>query len=362
MENFIYQQLAGRYSFLNLKIFSNTLVDWLLTFIMFLAALAVLAAIRKIIISKLKTVLKKVSYDLSEIIIKAVKSIHRLFYIIAALFFAIQFLEISPRLSQFFFAVFSIVLLYYLVLFIQRIIEFGANKLALKKEKDGEDPNLVKFAASILKIVLWIPAVLMVVSNLGYNITSLIAGLGIGGIAVALALQNILGDLFSSLTIYFDKPFKPGDFININDKMGTVKSVGIKSTRINLLQGEELIVSNRDLTNSQIRNFGALKRRRANFSIGVTYDTPREKLPEIIEILKNTVQSQKLADLDRCHFTTFGDSSLVFETVFYYNSPNYADYLDAQQKINLEILEKFEKIGVKIAFPTRTLYIEQKDK
>lgn len=354
----IYQQFIEKYSFLRIEILSNSLGEWLAAVMMFFAALFFIKIIKIIIVSKLEIIFKKTKTKFDDMIIKAIKNIHWFFYVIISAYFGMQFLNISSRQDKWAYIIFLIALLYYLVLFFQSIIDLGSKKIADKKEQEGEDSNLIKFFASVLKIVLWIPVVLMVLSGLGYNITSLIAGLGIGGIAIALALQNILGDLFSSLTIYFDKPFKQGDFVIIGDKMGNVKSVGMKSTRIILLQGEELVVSNTELTNSQIRNFGKLERRRIVFTIGVTYDTPQEKLMEIIEIIKNAVKIQDLAELDRCHFSSFGDSSLIFETVFYIKSSEYLDYMNTQQNINLEILKQFEKIGVEIAFPSRTIYLK----
>lgn len=199
----------------------------------------------------------------------------------------------------------------------------------------------------------------MILANMGYNVTSLIAGLGIGGIAIGLALQNILGDLFSSLAIYFDKPFKVGDFVIVDQYMGTVKHVGVKTTRIEALQGEEIVVSNSDLTNSRIQNFGVMQRRRIAFNFGVTYDTSAEKLKAIPGWVKKIIDDIEITEYDRSNFKGFGDSSLDFENVYYLNSGDYNEYMNTQEEINLAIVQKFEEEGVEMAFPTQTVHVKK---
>ena len=198
---------------------------------------------------------------------------------------------------------------------------------------------------------------MLALDNFGFNITTLVASLGIGGIAVALAVQNILGDLFASLSIALDKPFVNGDFVVIDDMMGTVKHIGLKTTRIQSLGGEELIFSNGDLLKSRIRNYKRMAERRIVFEIGVVFGTPAEKLRHINDIVRDVVGSHADARLDRTHFKKIGASSLDFEVVYYVLVPDYNRYMDVQQAINLQLIERLDAQGIDFAFPTQTLHI-----
>jgi len=209
----------------------------------------------------------------------------------------------------------------------------------------------------VSRIVIWSLVVLLALDNAGIDVTALVAGLGVGGVAVALAVQNILGDLFASLSIVFDKPFAVGDFLIIDSYMGSVEYVGLKTTRLRSLSGEQRVFSNSDLLGSRIRNYGRMYERRVSFDIGVTYQTPRDKLRMIPEILREAIESQKQTRFDRSHFKAYGDSSLLFETVYYVGVPDYNIYMDIQQAVNLRVHERFEEEGVEFAYPTRTLLV-----
>jgi small-conductance mechanosensitive channel len=206
--------------------------------------------------------------------------------------------------------------------------------------------------------MIWLVLILVALDNLGINIKTLIAGLGISGIAVALAVQNILGDLFASLSIVLDKPFVIGDFIIVNEYLGTVENVGLKTTRIRSLSGEQLVFSNGDLLKSRIRNFKRMYERRVVFSIGVLYQTPYEKLRLIPKMIREIIENQKPVRFDRAHFKEYGDYSLKFEIVYWIHSPDYNIYMDIQQAINLEIYKKFEETDIAFAYPTQTLLLE----
>jgi small-conductance mechanosensitive channel len=200
---------------------------------------------------------------------------------------------------------------------------------------------------------------LVALDNLGIDVTALVAGLGIGCVAVALSVQNILGDLFASLSIILDKPFVIGDFLIIDDYMGSVEYVGLKTTRVRSLSGEQLIFSNSDLLKSRIRNYGRMFERRVVFSIGVTYDTSREKLRRIPGIIREAIEAEDKTRFDRSHFMNYGDYSLQFETVYYVLSADYNSYMDIQQAIYFAIHEAFEQEGIEFAYPTQTLFVTQ---
>jgi len=185
------------------------------------------------------------------------------------------------------------------------------------------------------------------------------AGLGVGGIAVALAVQNILGDLFSSVSIIMDKPFEIGDFIVIGENSGTVEKIGLKTTRIRSITGEQLIVANSDLLQSRIRNFKRMNERRVVFSLGVAYQTPREELGAIPGILQGLLEGRSQVRFERAHFKGFGDFALQFECVYWITTPDYKTYMDIQQTVNMEILEEFSRRNISFAYPTQTLYVQR---
>ncbi|MGM5488810.1 MAG: mechanosensitive ion channel family protein [Nanobdellota archaeon] len=233
----------------------------------------------------------------------------------------------------------------------------------LEEKHDVENINsLVSVMGTVVKVVFVLIAVLIFVSTLGVNVTTLIAGLGVGGIAIAFALQNVLEDIFSSLSIYLDKPFKEGDFIVIGTDMGTIQHIGIKSTRIKALQGHELVVSNREITSVRVNNYAPMERRRIVFSFGVLYDTSKTKLNKIPDIVKRVIEKTEGVTFDRAHFKEFGDFSLNFEVVYYVEAGGYQEYMDAQQAINLGLVEAFKKAGVEFAYPTQTLLVKQSSK
>ncbi len=205
--------------------------------------------------------------------------------------------------------------------------------------------------------VIWVVALLLLLDNLGVNITTLVASLGIGGIAVALALQNILGDLFASLSIAMDKPFLVGDFIVVDDLMGTVRHIGLKTTRIKSLGGEELVFSNNDLLKSRVRNYKRMAERRVVFGFGVTYDTPPETLESLVAAVRRIIEAKDGTRFDRAHFKNFGASNLDFEAVYCILSADYNAFMDAQQRINLALLRHCNEHGINFAFPTQTIHV-----
>lgn len=208
-----------------------------------------------------------------------------------------------------------------------------------------------------LRTLLWSVVVLAILSNIGVNITAFVASLGVGGIAVALAVQNILGDLFASLAIAVDKPFEVGDFVVVGDIVGTVQVIGLKTTRIRSLQGEQVVMSNTELLQQTIRNFRLLQERRIVFAFGVTYDATPEQLEAIPGIVRKLVESHEQLRFDRAHFKAFGDSSLDFEVVYIVKDPAYGVYMDLQQSLNLGLMRELQALGVEFAFPTRTVHI-----
>ena len=217
--------------------------------------------------------------------------------------------------------------------------------------------NILRFVGVLL---VWVVAFLMLLTNLGVEIGPLIAGLGIGGVAIALAVQNVLGDLFASLSIALDKPFRVGDFLVIGEEKGTVEQIGIKSTRLRSLSGEQIVVSNGDLLKSRVRNYGLLYERRAAFTIGIVYETPRELVREVPALVEAAIRAQPKTRFDRAHFASFGESALLFEAVYFVLDAEYKMFMDIQQAINLRLMEDFAERGIEFAYPTIKQYnVEQ---
>lgn len=236
---------------------------------------------------------------------------------------------------------------------------FSERYAAIHGEDDPQATTGLAIARLIGRIAVWSVALLLILDNLGVDVTALVAGLGIGGIAIGLAAQNILGDLFGSLAIVMDKPFVRGDFIILGpDHMGTVEQIGLKTTRIRALSGEQLVVANTDLLTSRIRNYKRMWERRIVFRLGVTYQTPREKLEKIPGIIRAAIEDRDGARFDRSHFAAYGDFALIFETVWFVSSPDYNTYMDIQQDIHFAIHKAFEDEGIEFAYPTQTVFVE----
>lgn len=342
----------------NVVYFGNTLGQYAQSLIILLGLLLLFKIFQRAIIWRLESLAKKTKTDVDDTLLTIIESIKPPFYVIVALYFGFTFLSAHPLVKQGFNIFIIFLVVYQIIKSLQILIDYIFDRQLRKKEHKTSEAAF-KTLASVLKGILWALGALVVLQNLGINVTSLIAGLGIGGIAIALAAQNILGDLFSSFAILFDKPFIPGDFIVLGDKMGTVEKIGIKTTRIRSIGGEELVISNQELTNSIIQNFGKLKKRRIVFQLGVTYETPAAKLKEIPGMTEKIIKEFKRLEFDRAHLKDFGESSINFEIVYYVLSNNYNVYMDLQQSINLKIVGRFEKEGIEMAYPTRTVYLKK---
>jgi small-conductance mechanosensitive channel len=217
----------------------------------------------------------------------------------------------------------------------------------------------IKTLMAIINVIVWCLALILLMSNLGFNVTGIVAGLGIGGIAIALAAQTILGDLFSYFVIFFDKPFEVGDFIIVDDKVGSIEKVGLKSTRIRSITGEQLIMSNSNLTNSRVHNYKRMEKRRVVLKIGVIYGTSSTKIENIPSMIESMIKEQDELTFDRAHFSGFGDFSLNFEIVFFVINADYVTFMNNQQSLLLKIYRAFENEGIEFAFPTQTLLLDK---
>ncbi len=240
--------------------------------------------------------------------------------------------------------------------FINAILDYWFEILQKKKDTTAIQIQGMKGLFSVTKVTVWIIGILIAVQNMGYNVSTAIAGFGLTGVAVVFAAQSMLGDLFSYFSILFDKPFEPGDFVIVGDMSGTIQHIGVKTTRMTSLNGEQLIISNADLTSSRLKNFKRMIRRRISYRLGFVYGLKYEQLKEIPGLIEHIIKNTSNVTFDRAHFVEYGAYSLNFEIVYYVNSKEYLDYMNAHQAINLEIKKTFDEKGFGFAFPTQTIY------
>jgi small-conductance mechanosensitive channel len=341
--------------------FGNTVEAYLIALGIFIGGVIVVKILQKILLYRLKKWAEKTETTLDDFLVKAIeKSIVPLFYF-GAFYLGVKSLKLSPDVKDVVHIASMILLTFFIVRFISSTIMFTLSHIIKKQERGEEKVRQLRGMTVLINMVVWVIGIVFLMGNLGFDISAVIAGLGIGGIAIALAAQAILGDLFSYFVIFFDRPFEVGDFIVVGDKVGTVEYTGIKTTRIRALSGEQLVFSNTDLTNSRIHNFKKMERRRVVFKLGVVYQTPSEKLAEISTLVKEIIEEQPDTVFDRGHFSSYGDFSLNFEFVYYVIGSDYVKYMDTQQKINLEIYDEFEKREIEFAYPTQTLFLNKEE-
>lgn len=338
----------------------NPLSAWLIALAIAVGALLVLGAVRRIVVSRVRRLSERTTNQWDDIVADVLDSTKMLIIFAAALAAASTTLELADRVR----GIVGQVVVILLILQVGFWAASAARTLLrrYREEKLEDDPSaatMVGVLTFIIYVVIWAGVVLFALDNLGVDITALVAGLGIGGVAIALALQSVLGDLFASLAIVLDKPFILGDFVKVGDMVGTVENIGLKTTRVRALSGEQLVFSNSDLLSSRLQNFGRMFERRIVFTLGVTYQTPREKLAGIPELIREAIEAQEGVRFDRSHLSGYGDFSINFESVWFVLTPDFTTYMDRQQAIYLAIHEAFESREIEFAYPTQTLFLER---
>jgi small-conductance mechanosensitive channel len=343
----------------NMTFAGNTIAAWAVALSIMLAAILVLRVATRLIAQQIRRLAQGTTTALDDLVADLMARTTSLFVGVIALWAASYALTLGPRAAQ------ALRILVVFGLLIQAAIWVSAVAnhflTGYRRRVQTEDPGVATAmgaVAFLVRVAVWGSVLLIALDTLGVDITALVAGLGVGGIAVALAVQNVLGDLFASVSIVLDKPFVVGDFIDLGGYMGVVEHVGLKTTRIRSLSGEELVISNSDLLSTRIRNYKRMTQRRALFEIGVVYGTPSEKLRRVPELVRTAVESCDNTRFDRSHFKAFGDSALLFETVYYMTVPDYNAYMDTQQAINLELYQRFEAEAIEFAYPTQTLFLK----
>lgn len=349
-------------NFLELTFLGNPLRTWFVALLTAVALTIAFLLIKRIFLSRFLPFTRKTKTDYDDLLVAVLKRTKIFLLSILAVYAGSLLLQFPEIVKIWLNRTALVVLLIQVAIWGNALITSSIQQYQEKHLEEGAARVTTLRAASFLiKLVLFSVIILLALDNLGVKITTLVASLGVGSIAVALAVQNILADLFASLSIALDQPFVIGDFIIVGDYLGTVENIGLKTTRVRSLSGEQLIFANNDLLTSRIRNYKRMGERRILFSFGVTYQTTYEQLKKIPEMVKATIESHNDTRFDRAHFKEFGDSALNFEVVYYVLTPDYNEYMDIQQSINLSLLQQFEQDGIEFAYPTQTLFLKKED-
>jgi small-conductance mechanosensitive channel len=344
---------------LQISFLQNTILDYVIFLATFLVGAFIVRIIKSIVLIRLKAWAEKTVTNLDDFLIHIIeKKLMPVLYF-GVFYVSTNILTLHPRLSKGI-DIIGIVLLTFIAINVTvELLKYFLKNYWAKKDADANRERAVQTIFPILKVIVWGIGITFLLDNLGFKISVVVAGLGIGGIAVALAAQAILGDLFSYFVIFFDRPFEIGDFIIIGDFMGSIEHIGIKTTKIRSLGGEQLVFSNTDLTNARLRNYKRMTNRRVVFKLGVTYQTSLQLMKEIPVIITTIIKNVEGSTFDRAHFSSYGDFSLDIEVVYYVIGGDYTKYMDIQQEINVKIMEEFEKRGIEFAYPTQTLFVEK---
>lgn len=345
---------------LNLEFYNNGLLHWIAAFALVTLIIGALNITKHIVSDRLRELAKKTDTDIDDFLTSLIQETRLFLMFAVGVSIASSVLVLPAPIVNMIRLLPILALLFQIGIWGQLTILFLINRY-IKSRKIEEEQLAVKTMMPPIRFValafLWAILVIVALDNMGMNITALVTGLGVGGVAVALAVQNILGDLFAALSIVIDKPFVLGDFIIVDDMMGTVEHIGLKTTRLRSLGGEQLVFSNSDLLKSRVRNYKRMFERRVVFQFGITYQAELSQLRQIPGMLKEIIEAQEATRFDRAHFAKYGESSLDFEVVYYVTAPDYNLYMDIQQQINFEMFEQFSEIGVRFAFPTRVLHM-----
>ncbi len=343
---------------LNEEYFNNRVIDYIIAAGIIAVGLIIVRIIRNVVLARLHRWAETTSSRADDFLINTAEKfgVPALYYFV--IYIGISSLNLSIRAQHVLATATTVMVTYLVIRLISNTVLHLIRRHIRRQERGEEKIKQLGGLMMIINVVIWIMGVIFLIDNLGGDVTALIAGLGIGGIAVALAAQNILGDLFNYFVIFFDRPFEVGDFIIVDDKLGTIEYIGLKTTRIRSLSGEQLVIGNANLTDSRIHNYKRMPRRRVVFTINVELGTPRNHVMELPEFFKSVIQREELASFDRAHFAKYTDWCLQYEMVYYVNSADYNVYMDVQQRINFAIYEEFDRRGISFALPARSLYFK----
>jgi small-conductance mechanosensitive channel len=345
--------------FLDHTLLGMALIDWAELLGITIGLALVLVLVRRFFFGRFSKMAERTTNRVDDVIAELLHGMRTWFLAVIAFYLAVEFIAADAPAIPWLLRVVFVGLLLQIGLWGNDLIRVGTEWYVAAREGEASQITAARAMAMVGRLVLWTMVLLALLDNFGVDVTALVAGLGIGGIAIALAVQNVLADLLAYVSIVADRPFVYGDFLVVGEYSGTVEHIGIKTTRIRSLTGEQIIFSNNDLLGSRVRNYKRMNERRALFSVGVTYDTPHDVLTELPSIFQQAVEQQENVRFDRAHLKVFGDFSINYEIVYYMLVPDYAVYMNTQQAINLAIHQVFTDRGIAFAFPTQTIHLEK---
>jgi small-conductance mechanosensitive channel len=343
--------------------FNNSLENWGSAIAVALGATAAMYVVRAYVLRRVNTLAPRTETRLDDVVADVLASTNLLFIFAIGLYLGSLFLDLPRQRELIVSRVAITALLLQLAIWGDTALRAWREMYRNSSAADGDGSRRASsmVLGFISRLTLWVVIFLLILENLGINITTLVASLGIGGIAVALAVQNILGDLFASLSIMLDKPFEIGDFIIVGDVLGPVEHIGLKTTRVRSIGGEQVVLSNGDLLKSRIRNHKRLETRRVAFILRISYGTSEQQLCKIPQMISEIITGRPNIDYERTHFVNYGEWSLDFEVVYHYRSPDYVQHLDAQQAIFLELYRLFERERIQFAHPLSVVRLAADD-
>lgn len=338
--------MSSTEEFLARQYWGNTVQDYLIAFGVVVVGILIVQIFKRVLLNRFEKWAAKSETHFDDLIVRGIERFALPIATFAIIYWAIHTLKLSAKAEKIVNVATAVVIAYFIIRLISALIQNLITSSVRKQENGDVKVKQIGGLMIIINMIIWVLGLVFLLDNLGYNVTTILTGVGIGGIAIALAAQNIVGDLFNYFVIFFDKPFEVGDSVTVDDKNGAIEYIGLKTTRIRSLTGEQIIISNSDLTKSRVHNFKRQETRRIAFTLSVRYQTSTEKLRKIPGILQKIVEEAPNTRFDRAHFAKFTEYGLAFEVVYFITVPDYIKYMDAQQEINLKIMEAFKNEGI----------------
>jgi small-conductance mechanosensitive channel len=335
--------------FLGIKVAGNTLLDWGIAVIAFLVTFTVLPLLKSYLLRLARRPSHPSEFGLVQLLLRLIPRTKLLFMWVLAVNVAERFLDLSRRIEQVLHVLILVGIWFQIGLWAMTTVEFLLERQRRRRGSDSGVSSSLGIVNFFARIMIWSLVSLLALDNLGINITALVAGLGIGGVAIALAVQTILGDLLASLSITLDKPFSVGDGLSIDNLSGTVEQISIRSTRLRSVDGEQIILSNADILKSRVKNYGRMRERRGVISLAISQATPLAKVRNVIVIIEQAVRAQKNVRFERVFFKEISPASFNFESTYFVVDGKYDTLVAAQQDINFRILEAFANEAIEFA-------------
>lgn len=342
------------------EILGNPAGRWAIALATGVTIVVALFLLKRIAIARLRKISEKTPTPYDDVLVEVAQDTRTSTILAAGLAGGVRTLDLPDAADLWIGRALFVVLAFQLGLWATHTVRllFEMRRVARGEVAGGAHKTVGAAVVFVTRLLVWSIVLLSILSNLGVEVSTLIAGLGIGGLAAALAVQNVLTELVAAFSIYLDRPFDLGDFIVIDTFAGSVERIGWRTTHLRAISGEQIILANSDLAKARIRNHARMGERRVAFSVSVPYDTPSKKLEQVPAIIREEIARLDKVRFDRSHLVSFGESSIQFETVYFLLSTDYVDSVDRQQQLLLAIHRRFEEEGISFATPTRTVRVQ----